>query len=99
MLVPFSTNNLDTLLYSFFSHATNKSRDTSIFHSVSINISLLNVQAEIRSIGADLQLLSLIVAEVTVSLAETLKVTFVPAFMVFHGTTCMLLKVQSVTGK
>ncbi|HCB52023.1 TPA: hypothetical protein DEP21_05695 [Patescibacteria group bacterium] len=37
----------------------------------------------------------MIVAEVTLSLVETLNIALVPALMIFHGSTCKLLKVPS----
>jgi hypothetical protein len=63
------------------------SKETSSLPVVSTVMSLVNTQSVLMSIGADLQLLSLIVADVTEELVFMLKVTLSPTLTVFLGIT------------
>jgi hypothetical protein len=63
------------------------SKETSSLPVVSTVMSLVNTQSVLMSIGADLQLLSLIVADVTEELVFMLKVTLSPTLTVFPGIT------------
>gem|GEM_PF-4291535 len=86
------------LLYDFEVQFVEISRETLSFHSVSTVSSFVKTPSLSASIGADLPLLSLIVAEVTAALVFTENVTLSQALTVFPGSTCILLNVLSVAG-
>ena len=98
MLILFSTITTAMPVYDFVCQLLIRSIQISMVPSVSIRISFVKSQAVLLSIGRDFPLLSLIVAEVTLSLVLILNVAFVPCFILVLGRIWILSNTQSLIG-